>query len=177
VKIKKIVDGVNVTALHWALMANPHLWNEHRGRTEHPDSPHHGVDDIWARYAAPEVVDKQQPHESVWYPSANILPVRELVMPLMSYVGGERLGGVLITRIPPGKQVLPHTDPGWHARYYEKFAIQIASAPGQEFCFHGEQLEPRPGDIYWFDNSQEHWVTNPTHYERITMICAIKKGV
>lgn len=175
-KINKIGDGVNVGPLWWALQEHPEFWNQYPDRTAHPDSPHHGVDDIWARFAAPEVADKQQPHESVWYPCADVLPVREIAMRLMAYVGGERLGGVLITRIPPGGEVKPHTDPGWHARYYEKFAVQVASAPGQAFCFDGEQLESRPGDIYWFDNSHVHWVTNPTQHERITAIFCIKRG-
>lgn len=174
--IQKIGDGVNIGPLLWALQENPQFWNLHPDRTIHPDSPHHGVDDIWIRYAAPEVQDKHQPHESVWYPCADVLPVRDIAMRLMAYVGGERLGGILITRIPPGGQVKPHTDPGWHARYYEKFAVQVASAPGQAFCFEGDRLEPKPGDIYWFDNSQSHWVVNPTQYERITLICCIKRG-
>jgi quercetin dioxygenase-like cupin family protein len=174
-KIQKIGDGVDVGPLLWALQANPHLWNQNTARTADPTSPHYGVDDIWVRYAAPGV-DGSEPHDSVWHPCADALPVREIAMRLMAFVGGERLGGILITRIPPGGEVKPHTDPGWHARYYEKFAVQVASAPGQSFCFEGEQLESRPGDIYWFDNSHTHWVTNPTPHERITLICCIKRG-
>ena len=86
------------------------------------------------------------------------------------------MGGVLITKIPAGKECKPHTDPGWHARYYEKVAIQIQSAPGQAFCFEGESLETRPGDVFWFDNAFTHWVTNPTPYDRITLIACIQKG-
>jgi quercetin dioxygenase-like cupin family protein len=93
----------------------------------------------------------------------------------MRFVEGVEIGGVLITRIPPGKSVRPHTDPGWHARRYEKYGVQITSAPGQLFCFEGEELETQPGDVFWFDNAHTHWVTNPTHYERITMIVCIRK--
>jgi hypothetical protein len=176
-KIKKIGDGLNVAPLLWALQANEQLWNQHRDRTEDPASPHHEVDDIWVRYALDAKV--QGPHESVWYPAAAGLPVRELVYPLMQYVQGERLGGVLITRIKSGKQCKPHHDDGWHAKYYEKFAIQVQSAPGQAFCFDGASLESKPGDVYWFDNAFTHWVTNPTPHDRITLIVCIKtdKGV
>ena len=66
-------------------------------------------------------------------------------------------------------------DPGWHARYYDKFAVQIASAPGQRFCFEGESLETRPGDVFWFDNQHLHWIDNDTPYERVTMIVCIRK--
>ncbi len=173
-KIKKIAGGVNVTPLLWALQANPQLWNEFGQRTADPASPHHEVDDIWLRYAEPESASKPGPHESVWYPSASVLPVREIVYPLMQFVRGERLGGVLITRIRAGKQCKPHHDDGWHARYYEKFAIQIQSAPGQFFCFDGEKLEPAPGDVYTFQNEHTHWVTNETEHDRITLIVCIK---
>lgn len=171
-KIRKIAGGVNVTPLLWALQANPQLWNADRQRTKDEASPHHEVDDIWVRYS--ETPAEPGPHESVWYPAAALLPVRELVYPLMQFVRGERLGGVLITRIPAGKQCKRHRDDGWHARHYEKFAIQVQSAPGQLFCFEGESLEALPGDVYTFDNAFDHWVTNDTPHDRITLICCIQ---
>lgn len=173
-KIKHITSGINVAPLLWALQANPQLWNEKKSRTESVDSPHYGLDDIWVRYAADDV-NGSQPHDSIWHECADLLPIKNMVMQLFTAVGGTRLGGVLITRIPAGKECKPHTDPGWHARYYEKYAIQIQSAPGQKFCFDGESLEPIPGDVYWFDNAFTHWVINPTQYDRITMIICIKK--
>lgn len=174
-KIKLLHTGVNVQPMLWALLEHPELWDRHTARTESPASPHHGLSDIWARYCAPGE-DPAGPHESVWYEAADVLPVRELVYPLFSAVHGDRLGGVLITRIPPMGECKPHTDPGWHARYYDKFAVQLASAPGQAFCFDGEHLITKPGDVFWFDNAHTHWVTNPTPHERITLIACIRKG-
>ncbi|MNL70438.1 hypothetical protein D3C87_1954400 [compost metagenome] len=57
--------------------------------------------------------------------------------------------------------------------------MQIAAAPGQAFHFENEKLVTVPGDIYWFDNSHTHWVTNESQSDRITMIVCIKtdKGV
>ena len=174
-KIKHIYGGVNVQPLLWALHANPQLWNGHSGRTKPADSPHCDVDDIWIRYAGGGSITGEA-HESVWYPAADVLPVHDIVFPLMASVDGERLGGVLITRIRAGKSCRAHVDTGWHARYYAKFAVQVQSAPGQFFCFDGEQLEPAPGDVYTFDNSFRHWVTNDTAHDRITMIVCIKTG-
>lgn len=173
-KIQKIGQGMNVTPLLWALQANPQLWNEHSQRTKPAESPHREVDDVWVRYAAAPIT--AEPHESVWYASAEVLPVREIVFPLMAMLDGERLGGVLITRIKAGHSCYPHVDEGWHARYYAKVAVQIQSAPGQMFCFEGERLETKPGDIYTFDNSFTHWVTNDTEHDRITLIACIKTG-
>lgn len=171
-KISKIADGVNIIPMLWALQKNPHLWNADLMRTKDPESPHHEVDDIWVRYS--KVAELHGPHESSWYPAAEVLPVRDIIYPLMQFVKGEQLGGVLITRIPAGKSCKPHHDNGWHAQYYQKFCVQIQSAPGQEFCFEDERLEARPGDVYGFRNEFVHWVTNPGEYDRISMICCIK---
>lgn len=172
--IQHIGGGLDVTPIYWRLLENPQLWNEHTARTEDADSPHHGLDDIWARFGSEEDAITGVAHEADWYPSADILDIKPLCQAVMDFVGGKELGGVLITRIPAGKECRPHQDHGWHARTYQKFAVQIASAPGQFFCFDGEQLETRPGDLFWFDNQHTHWVTNPTQYERITLIICIR---
>ena len=124
-KIKRLESGLTVAPLLWALQDNPQLWDQHKHRTESPESPHFGLSDIFVRYAADP--SEQGPHESVWYPCANILPVRQLIYPLMQFVHAEKLGGVLITKIPAGATCKPHVDPGWHAREYEKFANQNKS--------------------------------------------------
>jgi quercetin dioxygenase-like cupin family protein len=177
--IKLLFGGVNVAPLQWALAEHPELWDQQPSRTEDPASPHHGLSDIWARFAVPDTMQEDGSHESMWYPAADLLPVREIVYPLMNAVQGDRLGGVLITRIRPGQTCKPHTDPGWHARYYQKFAVQIQSAPKQAFHFEGESLITKPGDVFWFDNAFTHWVTNESEVDRITMIVCIKteKGV
>ena len=171
--ITRVAEGVNVAPLLWALQGSPALWDENTTRTEDASSPHHGLSDIWARYGAPDQ-DPKAPHDSVWYPSADILPVREIVYPLMQFVEGDRLGGVLITKIPAGGACRPHSDHGWHAQHYEKFAVQVQSAPGQRFCFDGESLETKPGDVFWFNNARTHWVTNDTPHDRITLIVCIR---
>lgn len=173
--IKLLSEGLNVAPIYWALLKNPQLWNQHTTRTESPDSPHHGLDDIWARFGDPSRASDGAPHDSFWYPSADVLGIKPLCHDIMRLVEGVELGGVLITRIPAGAECKPHTDPGWHARRYQKFGVQITSAPGQAFCFESDRLETKPGDLFWFDNQFTHWVENPTQYERVTMIVCIRK--
>lgn len=174
-KIELLKQGLNVTSLHWALLQNPQLWNQEKSRTESPQSPHHELDDIWVRFGDSERVNDNSPHNAYWYDAADILGVKQLCLDVMHMVVGTALGGVLITRIPAGKECKPHADLGWHAKNYEKYAVQIAAAPNQLFCFDGEHLETQAGDLYWFNNQHTHWVTNPTNYERITMIICIRK--
>lgn len=166
--------GMDVAPLVSALDAQPELWNQTPDRTTPPDSPHFGLSDIYIRFGL-NPRDREQ-HESVWYPAADALPVRDLIFDLMRIVEGERLGGVLITKIPAGLMCRPHRDEGWHAGYYEKFGIQLASAPGQRFHVESESLETKPGDVFWFNNAVTHWVTNDTASDRITMIVTVKRG-
>lgn len=173
--IKLLSEGLNVAPIYWNLLQHPELWNTHTTRTASPDSPHHGLDDIWARFGDPERASDGSPHDSFWYPSAEVLGIKSMCHDIMRHVEGVELGGVLITRIPAGATCKPHTDPGWHARRYQKFGVQITSAPGQKFCFEGAELETKPGDLFWFDNQFLHWVENPTQYERVTMIVCVRK--
>lgn len=158
---------------------HPELWNHYAHRT-YAGGAHRQVDDIWVRYndfanyaANPDFFVGE--HDSVWYPdSAKIPAVKGLCMELMATVGGERLGGVLITRIPPGGGVEPHVDHGWHAGYYEKFAIQLMGTEDQAFCFDGYTVSALPGQCYTFDNSRKHWVTNSSNVPRMTLICCVR---
>lgn len=172
--IQKLPIRFDVTGVQKALEKAPELWDQHPQRTSPKDSPHHELSDIWARFAEPNTGYPDGSHDSMWYQPNSLLPVRDIVYGLMTAVRGDRLGGVLITRIKPGQMCKPHTDSGWHARYYEKYAVQIASAPEQAFHFHGHELVTEPGDVFWFDNSHEHWVTNNSDSDRITMIVCIR---
>ena len=172
--IALLMRGVDVRPMQDALKAHPELWDRNQERTSPEDSPHCGLSDIWVRYADQATMKEDGSHDSIWYPPADVLPVKELVFPLMQAVQGTRLGGILITRIKPGQICRPHTDPGWHARYYDKFAIQIEASEGQAFHFRGHSLATMPGDLFWFDNSHEHWVTNDSQSDRITMIACIR---
>ena len=173
-----IAHGVQVRSVHNAILRNQTLWNRHRERNV---GPHDGVDDIWVRYNDYRNFDPQNPaafndlHDSVWYPAYHDLrAIDDIIFPLMAQVKAERLGGVLITRISPGKEVKWHVDRGWHAEYYDKYAIQIAAHPQQAWHCRDGSLITALGDIYWFNNQAEHRVTNDSPEDRITLIVCLR---
>jgi hypothetical protein len=195
--LQPLVTGLDIEPVLAELEANPQLWNQFTLRTAGYAPAHNAVSDIWVRYRDwqewlkiqredqdPSGVGAQQlvarfvsePHESAWYPAIDVLPsLRTLIFELMRHFEVERLGGVLITRIPPGGEVKPHIDRGWHAGHYEKIAVQLKSAPGQTFCFEDGEFECDPGTVYSFYNSVEHWVKNPTELERMTCIICVRR--
>ena len=165
---------------------NPELWNKFNHRRDHyKNSPHEDVLDIWLRYNRIENFDKDHPerfsdeHESVWYLAIEQLPeVRLLIDKLLWELPTKvKLGGCLITKIPAGKSVKPHTDNGWHAEYYkDKYLVLLQSAPGQLFCFDDETHEGIAGEVFKFENQSPHWVINPSDVDRISLIISIREG-
>jgi hypothetical protein len=178
--ILKIAQNVPVLPLHNALMRNPTLWNRYPERAK-PGSPHEEVDDVWVRCRARSGWDPKHPekflsnHDSVWYPEYLELKhaIDPLVFPLMQSVQADRLGGILITRVPSGKEVKPHIDVSWHASYYDKYAIQVAAHPEQAWHNEDGSMVTAPGDVYWFANNVQHWVTNTSPVDRITLIVCL----
>lgn len=149
-------------------------------RTKAYETPHLAVSDIWVRYNdwanfTGDIQAFNAKHVSTWYPVVHKIPAAwSLARKVLHRVGGEYLGGVLITKIPPGGEVKPHIDTGWHAGHYRKYAIQVKGNKDQAFHFEGEELRPEPGDLYTFDNSRLHWVKNDSYSDRITLIICIR---
>jgi len=176
----KVAEGINVLPLQMALVRQPELFGRHGARAEAYGSPHSQMTDIWVRYNAIENLHKNpatfnDEHDSVWYPEAAAIPeARQIAMSMMAHVGGERLGGVLITKIPPGGKIAPHVDRGWHAEYYDKYYIPIQNDDGAIFGFEDGVIAPRLGDAYWFYNGNPHWVENNSTRDRIAMIVCIR---
>lgn len=147
-------------------------------------SPHKEMTDIWVRYNDIKNYNDDilngtsnfnNEHDAVWYPVVAKIPsVKKVCLELMFAVEGERLGGIFITKLPPGGKIDKHTDDGWHAAYYDKFYVPILNKPGAKFCFEDGDINPDLGDAWWFDNSKTHWVENNTDSDRIAMIVCIR---
>lgn len=178
--IQHVTSGFDVAQAVEQIQAHPEVWNTHRERTEAYGTPHNGVSDIWVRYNDWSAYTGDwhafhEEHESVWYPVIATLPaVWSLCRKVKRHVGADTLGGVLITKVPPGGRVEPHIDGGWHARHYDKYAVQLQGNQQQAFCFEDAELRAEPGDLYTFDNSRLHWVTNDSDSDRMTLIICLK---
>lgn len=180
-----IDSGIDVAPLLGQLEANPDLWNANDWRKTRPYTAHADMTDIWIRYNAIERLDLSNPlefnkeHVPVWYPAwERLSALHPIIFNLMAQVQGEMIGGVLITKIPSGQGLKPHVDTGWHVEYYDKFYLSVKSEEGSHFCCDHdgtlEKLNPKPGEIWLFDNRQNHWVENDSNSDRITVIMCIR---
>jgi Aspartyl/Asparaginyl beta-hydroxylase len=175
-------SSLDVLSLQSEVIKNISSFDEYNQRRVFPNSPHAEMTDIWARYndvrpyiAAGSMEGFADEHDSIWYPIVEKLPsIKKVLFDLMYAVDGERLGGVLITKVPPRGKILKHTDKGWHATYYDKFYVPVLNGKGAVFCFEDGIIEPEYGQAWWFDNSNPHWVENTSDIDRIAMIVCIR---
>ncbi len=177
--ILKLGEGLDVTPVNLALARNPQLWNQFSLRKE--QFQHRDMDDIWVRYNNIDNYDGDiqkfnSAHFPVWYPSWYGLPeLRPLVMGLFQRFQGTHLGGVLITRIPPGKSIAPHSDDGWHAKFYNTKLYVVLS--GNPQCWNrvlDEKVIMKTGECWFFNNTVEHEVVNDGETDRITLIVCMR---
>ena len=177
-----LLGNVDVLPLRLQIERHPELWNQHTGRTEQAEGAHTQISDIWLRWRpkeellAPENYNEKFA-ELTWYPGIAALPAaRDILMQIMGRVQGTALGGALITRIPCGAQVKPHSDAAsWHANYYGlKVYTVIAANPNAVNWCEGESFVPKVGDVFSFDNKKAHAVYNEGADDRMTMMAAIR---
>src|SRR4051812_45395267 len=108
-----LASGLDVQPLLHAIQPQPDPRNRHKFRRAYEPPPHGAVDDIWLRYspdaaAFTEVLEDTAP---IWHPEAAALPqARPLVLSVMGYLGAYSLERLLVTRLAPGRSILPHAD-------------------------------------------------------------------
>lgn len=182
----KIAEGVDPMPLLLAIHERQDLWNANTLRTTHAHTPHSEVDDIWIRFIDLKPYEGKtdeecrqlvlDQHESVPYEWSTFPEVQFLCHELMHKVKGIRLGRVLLTKLRPGKRIYPHVDSGDHARYYERFHIVLQSSQGCLFRAGDEQVSMKAGEVWWFQNQEEHEVVNNGSIDRIHLIVDIHTG-
>lgn len=179
----KIAYGIDVTPLAIELFSHPELWNKDPERLRR-NGPHYESDDIWIRYRdktefvnSGDWSDFNTEHDGVWYPAFYELPsCRKLIFDLMARVQGERLGGIFLWRVRPGKRIYPHKDFGWHVDYYDKFNICIQGQEGAAFVFqeNNEEIIANTGDVHAFVNTEMHEIINNSNEDYIVLCVCIR---
>jgi len=177
----KIAEGLPVEAVMVQINAQPELWNANPERTASPDSPHYGIPDIWVRYRAREELTSpekfNEPHFASFYPAwSNLTALHPIVFGLMYRVRATYLGGVLITKIPPGGKVKPHHDRGrWHAEFMTtKIYVSLQSNPSCVNTCEDEAVVIRTGEAWTFNNLLTHSVENAGKEDRLTAILCVR---
>lgn len=175
-----VASHIRTAPLLRQVEAHPELWNRHPARTGAGGS-FDETSDLWVRFRDPaELVGVQsftEPHFSVFYPAWHVLTeLHQMVWDMMARERATMLGGILLTKIPPGCQVKPHHDRGrWHAEFYNrKIYIPLKT---NERCVNrceDELVVMRVGEGWFFNNLVTHSVVNDGEDERITAIICLR---
>lgn len=182
---QRLGQGIDVVPLVLAIARRPELWKEDTYLRDYPQGPFGDTESIMLRFPVKSVketeaevqdhLSKYDQHENIDYPAYKLLTdARPIVMNLMHYVGGERLGRVMINKLRPGGKIFPHADTLSHAEYYSRFHVVLQSQPGVVFKAGTEQVYMAPGEIWWFDNKEVHEVINNSADDRIHMVVDIR---
>lgn len=170
----RVHEGLDVAPILAELDAAGDLWNAHRERKDAEGSPHAAMDDIWLRW----LPDGASAGDRVaFYPAWRRLPaLHGVVWSLMAMARGVELGGLLITRIPAGGVILPHSDAGgWHADLFDtKFYVVLRGGARCVNVFPDGEVNMRPGEIWQFNNRVLHSVENHDAGERISLIVSVR---
>jgi hypothetical protein len=179
------ISTLDTVPLMAAIARQPELWREDTYLRDYPQGPFGEVETIMLRFPERSVHETEEAlrehlanvdqHESVDQPAyAKLVEARQLVMSLMAYVQGERLGRVMINKIKPGGRIFPHADTDVHAAYYTRHHIVIHGLPGARMRCADEHFEMLSGSVFWFNNALEHEVINNSADDRVSMVVDIR---
>lgn len=176
-----IRGGIDVAPIMAEIDQHPELWGQQTARLG-IGSPHAESKDIWLRYRDPDAYVAEHgadmshfcdAHKSEWLSPIDHLPSAGRLAHELAAC--RRLGGVLLTHLPPGARISPHVDHGWHAEQHDKLYVALRISDGALFCWENGVIRATDGDVYQFRNDISHWVENPTDSERISMIVCLRK--
>lgn len=175
-----LANNVITQPLMLELQRQPDLWDENTLRTKHPGTAHSQVSDIWLWFNAIPKTQNQifkvvDDREVIQYRAWKDLPsARPIIFALMRQVEAVRIGRVIITRLPPGKQITPHKDGGAPATYFQRYQIALQCLPGNSFNIGEETVSFASGDIWHINNREIHSVINNSREDRIVMIADLR---
>lgn len=168
----RIAESVDVGQLMHAVARQHGLWDADKLRTTFDGTPHAEVNDILLRFGKPDGDDLDaEDREAI-----KLIPgAKTMALNLMHLVRGSRLGRVVITKLDPGKKILPHADTqGAYASYYTRYHLVLQGLPGSLFSCGDETVNMLTGEIWWFDASAVHALSNNSKDDRVHMLVDVR---
>ena len=106
----------------------------------------------------------------------SLLPeFRPLVAWVMARTGADRLGRVLLAKLPPDKRVYTHDDRGLYVDYYTRIVIPITvHQPGNVARIGDEFLEMNEGEAWTYAYEVEHEAVNNTPFDRVHLFVDVR---
>jgi hypothetical protein len=174
----QIASGIDVVPVLLELNRASHLWDRNPERRLYPGTPHAAMTDITVRYmpeAQLTMEARRLEHRNVFWPAWQELPsLRPMVFALMSRVCAVELGSILITKLPEGKRIEPHSDAGnWAPEWYNT-KCHITLAGSALVRCEDEVATFATGSIWTFNNLLLHSVECIGDSDRVSCIVSMR---
>lgn len=109
-------------------------------------------------------------HESRWTSGSARLPHTRGFLETFAEERGGLLSRAKIVKLPAGGRVYPHIDRGEYYRLRDRYHLVLHSPQGSWMRAGDEEVHMRTGELWWFDNKQEHEAANHGGEDRIHFI-------
>jgi len=174
----QLASGVDTVPVLLELARAAHLWDRHPERRLYPNTPHAAMTDIVVRYmpeAEVSMETRRLEHRNMFWPAWRELPsLRPMIFALMHRVACVELGSILLTKLPPGGRILPHSDAGsWAPEFYHCKAHLTLAGSALVRC-DDEVCRFDAGTVWTFDNLLTHEITNTGDCDRIVVIVSMR---
>lgn len=173
----RIAENIEIRPLYDTVVKHWDLFDRITARQTTPGSPHHHTQSIFLRWCENLTVPAVFTDiPAVDFPALDLLPeARPLIDKVVELVGGKELGRVLIANLLPGGKIDKHIDEGAYADHYERFHLILMSDPGNIFFIEAEPglsecAHMLPGELWWFNHKEPHYVWNDSTRGRLHMI-------
>jgi hypothetical protein len=178
---QQVAVGIDTIPVLLELTRNAHLWDHNPARRLYPGTPHADMVDITVRYMPPERLAtggldiRRLEHRNVWWPAWHLLPsLRPLVFGLMHRVAAVELGSILLTKLPPGGEIKPHSDKGSWAPEYYNCKAHLTLAGTALVRVEDDACRFEAGTVWTFDNLLQHQISNVGDDDRIVCIVSMR---
>lgn len=168
----RLADNAVVVPLMEQIARHPELWDADELRTTFEGTPHADVSDILLRFGKADGNDL----DAADLPAMQALRgAKQMALGVMQLVGGSRLGRVVVTKLEPGKKILPHADTkGAYASYYTRYHVVLLGLPGSLFTCGDETVSMLTGEVWYFDAKAEHSLANNSKDDRVHMLIDVR---
>jgi len=165
---KLVKEGIEAAPFLAEVEAGAAFWSGERGKIP----VHRETRSIHLRAAAVEAgVAYYDLERSVATPAWGRFPRLTVFLEAFAREARGELGRALIVGLNPGAQVYRHTDRGRYFAPRDRYHLVLRSPAGTRFFCGGDERVMHDGELWWFDNKQEHEVFNGSDVaERIHLI-------
>lgn len=167
----KLVDsGIDTTDLLAALDKNPKLWNTLDYRKRGDTSAHYLVNDIIVRFDDPAHYTAGVHCINYKYYDLLSPALDDMINLVKDRLQATKIGRVVVTKINPGRKVLPHVDTEVSVKMYKRYHVCLYGAEGNMFSSGDETVTMRTGELWWFENKITHSCENTGSEDRVHLI-------